>query len=188
MKSTFVALLLASATITGTGPWHAGQGDVRVVCPMTVGGSFDAKTTALSGSVSASPGGSPALDGSVIVDLHTLDSGVSLRNEHMREKYLEVDKAPEYGQAVLSEINLKGLSPDAPAGKGSFTASLALHGVKKAVTGAVDAHPAGGGVRVKASFPINLSDYNISEPRYLGIGVKNTVQVEATFIVTQQGQ
>jgi polyisoprenoid-binding protein YceI len=152
---------------------------------MTIGGSFDAKTTAISGSVTAGANGAPALDGSVVVDLRTLDSGVSLRNEHMREKYLEVDKAPEYGQAVLSEIALKGLSSDRPAGKGSFTASLTLHGVKKAVTGAVDVHPAGEGLRVKASFPINLSDYNISEPRYLGVGVKNTVQVEAAFTVTQ---
>jgi polyisoprenoid-binding protein YceI len=184
MKPTLVALFLASATIGGAATWSAGQGDVRVICLMTIGGSFDAKTTALSGSVTASASGSAALDGSVIVDLRTLDSGVSLRNEHMREKYLEVGKGPEYGQAVLSEIALKGMSPDRPAGKGSFTASLALHGVKKAVTGAVDVHPAGEGLRVKASFPLNLSDYNISEPRYLGVGVKNTVQVEAAFAVT----
>jgi polyisoprenoid-binding protein YceI len=181
-------LFLASTTIAGAGSWRAGQGDVRVICPMTVGGSFDAKTTALSGSVTAGTDGSPTLDGSVSVDLRTLDSGVSLRNEHMREKYLEVDKAPEYGQAVLSEIALKGLSPDAPAGKGSFTGSLTLHGVKKAVTGTVDVRRAGDGLRVKASFPVNLSDYNISEPRYLGVGVKNTVQVEAAFTVTQQAQ
>src|SRR5258708_6385950 len=112
MKPTLVVLFLASATFAGAGSWRARQGDVRVICPMTIGGSFDAKTTALSGSVTASADGSPALDGSVIVDLRTLDSGVSLRNEHMRGKYLEVDKAPEYGQAVLSEIALKGLSSD----------------------------------------------------------------------------
>jgi hypothetical protein len=53
------------------------------------------------------------------------------------------------------------------------------------VTGTVDAHPAGDGLRVKASFPVNLSDYQISEPRYLGVGVKNTVQIEAALTVTQ---
>jgi hypothetical protein len=31
----------------------------------------------------------------------------------------------------------------------------------------------------------SLSEYNISAPRYLGVGVKNTVQVEAAFTVTQ---
>jgi polyisoprenoid-binding protein YceI len=185
MKPALLALLLASATTAGAPTWHAGQGDVRATCVMTIGGSFDAKTTALNASLTAGTSSSPALDGNVVVDLRTLDTGISLRNEHLREKYLEVDKGPDYGQAVLSEIVLKGLNPDAPTGKGSFTASLTLHGVKKAVAGAVDAHPAGDGLRVKASFPVNLSDHNISEPRYLGVGVKNTVQIEAAFTVTQ---
>ena len=44
---------------------------MRVICPMTVGGSFDVKTAALSGSVTA------------------------LRNEHLRATYLEVDRADD---------------------------------------------------------------------------------------------
>ena len=52
------------------------------------------------------------------------------------------------------------------------------------VTGPVEVKKTGSGLRVKASFPVNLSDYNIPEPRYLGVGVKNTVQVEVTFTAT----
>jgi polyisoprenoid-binding protein YceI len=185
MKTTVLVAFFTGATILAAGPWPVGQGDVRVMCPITVGGSFDAKTTALSGSVTASASGSPAFEGSLAVDLRTLDTGISLRNDHLREKYLEVDKAPGYDKAVLSEIDLKGLKADAPDGKGAFTGSLTLHGVKKTVTGPVEVRKAGTGLRVKASFPVNLSDYNISEPSYLGVGVKNTVQVEVTFTVTQ---
>jgi polyisoprenoid-binding protein YceI len=185
MKPTLLFLFLASTTIGSAGPWHTEQADVRAICAMTVGGSFDAKTTALSGSVTASPGHSPAFEGSLVADLRTLDTGVELRNEHLRGKYLEVDKGQGYDHAELSEIDLKGLNPDAPAGKGSFTGSLTLHGVKKTVTGSVDVRQAGNGLRVKATFPVNLSDYNIAEPRYLGVGVKNTVQVEVAFAVTQ---
>ena len=65
--------------------------------------------------------------------------------------------------------------------KGSFTGMLTLHGVKKSVSGPVEVRKAGTGLRVKASFPVNLPDYNIPEPRYLGVGVKNTVHVEVTF-------
>jgi polyisoprenoid-binding protein YceI len=185
MKTTVLVAFFTGATIVAAGTWPVGQGDVRVMCPITVGGSFDAKTTALSGSVTASASGSPAFEGSLAVDLRTLDTGISLRNDHLREKYLEVDKAPGYDKAVLSEIDLKGLKADAPDGKGAFTGSLTLHGVKKTVTGPVEVRKAGTGLRVKASFPVNLSDYNISEPSYLGVGVKNTVQVEVTFTVTQ---
>ena len=185
MKSTLVVLLCTSVAIGGTATWHAGQSDVRVVCPMTVGGSFDAKSTALSGTVTLGASGSPAFEGTFAVDLRTLDTGIGLRNEHLRKNYLEVDKGTGYDQAVVSEIELKGLNPDAPEGKGSFTGSLTLHGVKKSVAGSVDVRPAGGGLRVKASFPVSLSDYGIPEPRYLGIGVRNTVQVEVVFAVTQ---
>jgi polyisoprenoid-binding protein YceI len=172
-------------TIAAAGAWRVPQGDVRIMCPMTIGGSFDAKTSAVSGSLTASAAHPPAFDGSLAVDLRTLDTGISLRNDHLREKYLEVDKGAGYDKAVLSDIDLKGLNPDAPEGKGSFTGSLALHGVKKAVTGPVEVKKTGSGLRVKASFPVNLTDYNIPEPRYLGVGVKNTVQVEVTFTATQ---
>ena len=184
MKSTLVALVVAGITLAAPGEWRVGESAVRITCPMTSGGGFDVKTAALSGSVTASPGGSPAFDGSLVVDLRTLDSGIDLRNEHLRTTYLEVDRGPDYNKATVSAIDLKGLNRDAPDGKGSFTGSLTLHGTTKAVSGAVDVRRAGAGLQVKASFPVNLSDFSIREPRYLGIGVKNTVQVQVTFAVT----
>jgi hypothetical protein len=89
MKTTLVLVWLAGATIAAATPWRVEQADVRVVCPMTVGGSFAAKTSALSGSVTPNANHSPAFDGSLAVDLRTLDTGIGLRNEHLRERYLE---------------------------------------------------------------------------------------------------
>ena len=40
---------------------------------------------------------------------------------------------------------------------------------------------AGADVRVDASFPVNLPDFGIPEPRYLGVGVKDQVQVKVKF-------
>jgi polyisoprenoid-binding protein YceI len=187
MKPTLVAVVLFGATIVAADPWSVGQGDVRVMCQMTIGGSFDAKTAALGGSVTTSASRSPAFDGSLTVDLRTLDTGIGLRNDHLRETYLEVDKAPGYDKAVLSAITLKGLNPDAPEGKGSFTGSLTLHGATNPVTGSVEVRKAGDALRVKASFPVKLADYNIAEPRYLGVGVKDPVQVDVSFSVTHSG-
>lgn len=183
MKNTILALALAATTtVAAAGPWGVGQAAVSVKCPMTIGGSFDAKTAALSGSLTSA--GRPTLDGSLAVDLRTLDTGISLRNDHLREKYLEVDKGAGYDKAVLSEIELKGLNVDAPEGKGSFTGALTLHGVKKMVSGPVEVRKSGPALRVRASFPVNLPDYSIPEPRYLGVGVKNMVQVDVTFTTT----
>jgi polyisoprenoid-binding protein YceI len=172
-------------TSAASGLWRVGQSEVSVKCPITVGGSFDARTSALTGTLTTSTARPSAFEGSLVVDLRTVDTGIDLRNEHLREKYLEVDKGAGYDQAVLSDIVLQGLNADAPAGKGSFTGSLMLHGVKKTVTGPVEIRQAGTGWRVRASFPVNLPDYNIDEPRYLGVGVKDTVQVLVTFTATQ---
>jgi polyisoprenoid-binding protein YceI len=185
MKTTLFLVWLTGATMAAAGPWRVEQADVRVVCPMTVGGSFAAKTTALSGSVTPSTHHSPSFDGNLVVDLRTLDTGIGLRNEHLRERYLEVSKAPGYENAILSDIELKGVDPVAPEGKGTFTGSLALHGVKNTVAGSVEARKAGAGIRVKAMFPVNLADFHIDEPSYLGVGVKDTVQVEVAFTIAQ---
>jgi len=177
--------LCAAVTAAASGSWQAGQADVSIKCPVTVGGTFDARTSALTGTLTASAGRPSALEGSLAVDLRTVDTGIDLRNDHLREKYFEVDKGAGYDQAVLSEVALQGLNADAPAGKGSFTGSLMLHGVKKTVTGPVEIRQAGAGWRVRASFPVNLPDYNIDKPRYLGVGVKDTVQVSVAFAATQ---
>ena len=174
--------LVVGATAYAASAWRVSQGDVRVMCPMTIGGSFDAKSSMVSGLLAAN---GTHIDGTVSVDLKTLDTGISLRNEHMRDNYLEVGKGAGYDTAALSGIELKGVNGDAPDGKGSFTAMLTVHGTTKSVGGPVEVRKAGSGLRVKASFPVNLPDYNIPEPRYLGVGVKNTVQVDVTFTATQ---
>ena len=179
----FLSLWVA-VTSAASGPWRVGQAEVSVKCPMTVGGSFDARTSALTGTLTVSAG-RPSFEGSLAVDLRTIDTGIDLRNEHLREKYLEVEKGEGYDQAILAEVALQGLNPDAPAGTGSFTGSLMLHGVKKTVTGPVEIRQGGTAWRVRASFPVNLPDYNIEKPRYLGVGVRDTVQVSVTFIATQ---
>src|SRR5215510_6095422 len=120
MKSILIVLGLTGSLAVTPVTWSAGQGDVRVVCSMTIGGTFEAKTSALSGSVTAKASGSPSFDGSFAVDLRTLDTGIGLRNEHLRENYLEVEKGPEFEKATVSAIDVKGFSPDAPEGKGSF--------------------------------------------------------------------
>lgn len=152
---------------------------------MTIGGSFEAKTAALQGSVIAGANASRMLDGTLAVDLRTLDTGINLRNAHLREKYLEVGKGAGFETATLSAIELEGLSPVAPQGKGSFSGVLTVHGTAKAVSGEVDVRRTAGGLHVQASFPIVLTDYAIAKPRYLGIGVTDTVRVEVTFDVSR---
>ena len=67
----------------------------------------------------------------VIVPLAGLQTGIGLRDKHMREKYLEVDKYPD---AVL-EVPWSGvkLPGDGQTGEGSAPGKMTLHGKSKDV-------------------------------------------------------
>jgi polyisoprenoid-binding protein YceI len=183
MKYAIAALALSFMSVVAQNSWRVAQGDVRVTCPMTIGGSFEAKTMALEGSVTRNASDPGAFEGTLAVNLRTLDTGIGLRNEHLRTSYLEVDNGPAFEMATLSGIDVQGLNLDAPEGRGSFTGSLTLHGLTRTVAGSVDVRRNGAGLRVKATFPVQLPDYQIRKPRHLGVGVKDTVHVEVAFDV-----
>ena len=50
------------------------------------------------------------------------------------------------------------------------------------MNGEVRLSAANGNVKVEASFPVNLPEFGIAEPRYLGVGVRDQVQVRAKFV------
>jgi polyisoprenoid-binding protein YceI len=178
----FVWLCSVTAITTsaqGTG-WSTREGDVRVQCPLTIGGSFEARTKMLTGTLQPGPTASDPLAGEMTVDLRMLDTGIELRNEHLRDTYLEVGKGPDFSQAVLSQIRLAGVDP-ARGGKGTFSGMLRLHGMERTVNGQAELRRTDAGVRVRASFGVSLKDFGIADPRYLGVGVRDNVTVQVTF-------
>jgi polyisoprenoid-binding protein YceI len=74
---------VVGAAQASAGGWEVSGGDVVVVCPLTIGGSFEATTTRIEGALSADPARGSALIGEVAVDLTALDTGIGLRNRHL---------------------------------------------------------------------------------------------------------
>lgn len=180
--------VLAALGVPGSGTaqqasWQVERGEVRVVCPLTVGGSFAATTTVLTGQVAAADAG--ALTGMLEVDLTTLDTGIGLRNTHLRDNYLEVGRGVGFARATLSGIALGGRDPRTAEGDAAFTATLRLHGVERPVAGEAELTRTAGGVEVVARFPLVLSDHGIPPPRYLGVGVRDQVRVEVRFVAVE---
>ena len=163
--------------------WRIMSGEVVVVCPMTVGGSFSATTTVIEGVLSADVSG--GLSGAVEVDLTTLDTGIELRDTHLRDTYLEVDRSQNFARAVLSDIALDGADPRTFEGKTAFTATLRLHGVERPVSGVAEVARTPDGIGVVAHFPVGLTDHAIQAPRYLGVGVRDQLQAEVRFAAAQ---
>lgn len=176
-----LALLAPLGHAADASAWSVVRGDVRVVCPLTVGGSFEAKTDAIQGTLTLAPS-AVVFGGDLSVALATLDTGIDLRNEHLRRTYLQVDRGPGFDQAVLSAISLGGVDPRGVQGKTRFTGTLLLHGTSRPVAGEATVRRDGNAVRVEASFPVSVSEFGIEKPRYLGVGVTDQVTVKVSLL------
>jgi len=106
----------------------------------------------------------------------SLDTGIDLRNEHMRDNYLHTKEHPT-AKLEIQDLHLKeGWDPArAKISETPFTGQLTLHGVTKPVSGKFSV---GEKRDVKADFKIKLSDFNVEIPKYLGVTVADEVNVE----------
>jgi hypothetical protein len=108
--------------------------------------------------------------GVVEVPLKDFDTGMDLRNEHMRDKYLEVSRYP------VASLVLKKIAVGSKSFKGSLTIKKDTREVSGKFSKKVD--------KVTASFDINLGDYpSIGTPSWKGVSMADevTISVSATI-------
>jgi len=122
-------------------------------------------------------------DGKVVVKvaLANLTTGISLRDEHMRNNYLEVEKFPEAVVAVeRSKLKFpaKGVNV-----RDQVPGAMTIHGVTRTVTLSYAAVARGEKIAVEGSAPIDLRDFGIRVPSYLGVGVDPHVKLKVHFKV-----
>jgi polyisoprenoid-binding protein YceI len=141
--------------------------EVLFVAHGSLGMRIEGKTADLS--IARTPG---ALE--FTVHLETLQTGIELRDRHMRDEVFEVQRFPL--------ARLRVLHPPLPGSTTSGTAfgELTVHGQTRPVNVAFKLKPRSG-YDVTASFKMNLRDYGMTAPTYLGISVKPEVDVSADF-------
>ena len=107
-----------------------------------------------------------------------LETGIPLRNKHLRENYLHTEKFPD-AVVVIKDIQnlgtqLKGSSGDTSA----FVPEMTIHGTTKPIQGATYKIS---GKKVKASFRLELTDFGIDRPMFMGIKVVDAVIITVEF-------
>lgn len=115
----------------------------------------------------------------ITVALAGLQTGIGLRDKHMREKYLQVDKYPD----VVLEVPWSGvkLPGDGQTGEGSAPGKMTLHGKSKDVQVKYRIVRTGTRYQVTGNVPLNLKDYDIDVPSYLGVTVQPDIDTSASF-------
>lgn len=145
------------------------------------------RTNKLSGAAKINLNDLAHASGSVSVDLTSLDTGIEMRNGHMRN-YLETDKFPE---ATYSFTGIKVPGNKLAPGQltdGTATGSIKIHGVTKPLNAPMELtfipqsdpkYREGDWMHFYSQFKIKISDFGINLPApVLGPKVSNDLTIE----------
>lgn len=117
------------------------------------------------------------------VPLRNLTTGIALRDDHMRNKYLQVGSYPN------AELTVDRSALRLPAGDGNASGdangTMAIHGKTKNVSFHYNVAKSGGTLHVGGTTKLDIKDYGIDVPSYLGVTVKPDIDVEVQFNATE---
>lgn len=122
--------------------------------------------------------GEKLVNAKFVMKVTSLETGIELRNKHLKENYLHTEKYPE---ALLSIDNISDLSKQLKGNSGQkskFTPVLTLRGKSAPISGATYEIV---GKTVKSEFKLELLDFEIERPMFMGIKVVDSVIVRVQF-------
>lgn len=118
------------------------------------------------------------VSGEFIVSLDSMTTGISLRDEHMKKKYLETEKYPN---AILKISDLKltknVLKETISQKEVPFKGLLNIHGIESPVEGTADIEATEKIISIIAKTRTNITAHKIELPSYLGIKVADVVDI-----------
>jgi polyisoprenoid-binding protein YceI len=123
-----------------------------------------------------------AASGKIEVDLTTIDTGIGLRNQHMRENHLETDTYP------TATFTLKGLSSPSSGtlAENSTVNALAegtfdIHGISKDYSIPVTLTRTGNNIQVEGGWSLLLADHQIKRPEFLVMRLSEEQKITVKF-------
>ena len=169
--------VLATATTAGATTYKVAEGSQVSFLARITGGSFTATNTAVTGHLGTGEDGVVS-EGAIIVKADAFKSGVSMRDSHMREKYLETDKCP-----VIS-LDLKGAKLPT-SGEADVEGTMDAHCVKKPIKVHVKVAEAGGAYTATSAFPLEITQFGIPQPKMAVVKMDTTVDVTVSLRFTK---
>lgn len=112
--------------------------------------------------------------------LDTVSTGIDLRDEHMKSKFMHTQNFPE---TTLSFAKSAVAWPTelGKGATGTLTAAFTAHGVSKDVPVEYNVRKSKTGFKVTAKFPFDIVQHGIEVPSYLGITVDTAMRAEVAF-------
>ena len=119
-----------------------------------------------------------SVKGEAKFEMATLETGIALRDRHMKEKYLETAKFPK-GEFKFSEMKLPAAlkNGDGKASDVPFKGTLTVHGVPQPVEGKAKVEKKGSQIQFEFAFGTKIPAFNMGVPSFMGVTVAEDVQV-----------
>lgn len=136
------------------------ENKVTLFVSLSPAGSFNAVSNKAKGNI-IKTGDSFTAD-KISVSIESFKTGIDLRDEHTW-KHMNSSAHPK---AVLTDVKGQG---------GKATGTLEVNGVKKPITIAYKEV----GSDISAKFTVKASEFGMKKAEYLGVGVVDTINVEA---------
>ncbi len=181
--SIILFIFLVSIVIGNSNEYHvdkSNKNSVKFISETPVE-NFDGKTSKIDGYFIC-----PSIEklvGSELyfeVDLNSVDTGIGLRNRHMREDYLHTDKYPmtHFTGKITDASKVNDTEYDVKV-KGK----MFVHGVTKEISVSGKIYKLGEGYKLKSNFEIKLTDYNIKVPKFMFVRISEDIKLYLDFVV-----
>jgi polyisoprenoid-binding protein YceI len=132
------------------------------------------------------------------VDLASLETGIGLRDNHMRKQYLEVGKYPKavFRLTEIKNAEMDTLKDNVPINM-TLTGDFTVHGVTKQIDVAAtvtylknsektEVRLPGDLLHVVASFDVYLSDHNIKRPQFIILKLDDLQKIHLDFFASTE--
>lgn len=115
------------------------------------------------------------------VDLASLDTGIGLRNRHMRDNYLETDRFP----MASFEGQISRLQGDESGGYRAIAHGiLSIHGVERERDVDCLATRVETDLRIRCAFTVALSDHDIPIPKLMFMKIDEVMELDLDFFLS----
>lgn len=117
------------------------------------------------------------------VDLKSVDTGIGLRNRHMRENYLHTDKYP---MTWFKGKIINAVKENDGRAKVTVEGDMFIHGVTKKikVEGYISTNNQGS-YRLQSKFDVKLTDYKIEVPQFMFMRISEVIQLVLDFYMLE---
>ncbi len=144
------------------------------------------ETSTIIGNIYFDADGNPMACSRVDVDLRTLESDESRRDNFLRGNTLQTDTYPVATFVVTSVEGLDGALADGEETTFYLVGNLTMHDVTKQIRWEVTATLDGDNLTGKASTEFDMADYAIEEPKVGSVlSIEDTIKLEIDVVATK---